>query len=234
MKTTTLARNGVSTEMVGLISRLVDLIPWPARRCAMGDAALLLLDGKHRVAENVFGWSRSAVEVGINEFQNGIVCVNGISTRLKPKTEEKNPELLAEIHAIMEPHSGQNQGSKKTAETDAIFENIRQINALADADTETLRISIDTKATVHVGDCGRSRGVVAVKAFDHDMCTKDKLALGGILEPVTGRSFLFFGANYKTSDFMVDGMFLWWEERKQEFSGLKQLVINLDNGPSNG
>lgn len=105
MKTTTLARNGVSPEMVGLIVRLVDLIPWPDRRRAMGDVTLLLLDGKHRVAENVFGWRRSAVEVGINEFQTGIACVNDISARLKPKTEEKNPKLLAEIHAIMEPHS---------------------------------------------------------------------------------------------------------------------------------
>lgn len=105
MKTTTLAQNGVSTEMVDLISRLVGLIPWPARRCAMGDVTLLLLDGKHRVAENVFGWSRSAVEVGINEFQTGIQCVNDISARLKPKTEEKNPKLLAEIQAIMEPQS---------------------------------------------------------------------------------------------------------------------------------
>jgi len=105
MKTTTLARNGVSTEMVGLISRLVDLIPWPARRCAMGDVTLLLLDGKHRVAENVFGWSRNAVEVGINEFQTGISCVNDISARVKPKTEEKNPMLLADIHAIMDPQS---------------------------------------------------------------------------------------------------------------------------------
>ncbi len=105
MKTTTLARNGVSTEMVGLIARLVDLIPWPERRRAMGDVTLLLLDGKHRVAENVFGWRRSAVEVGLNEFQTGISCVNDISARLKPKTEEKNPKLLAEIHAIMEPNS---------------------------------------------------------------------------------------------------------------------------------
>ncbi len=28
-----------------------------------------------------------------------------------------------------------------------------------------------------------------------------------------------------------DGIVLWWEERRHEFSGLKQLVINLDNGP---
>jgi hypothetical protein len=105
MKTTTLARNGVPAETVDLISRLVVLIPWPARRCAMGDVTLSLLDGKHRVAENVFGWSRTAVEVGINELRTGISCVNDISARVKPKTEEKNPKLLADIHAIMEPQS---------------------------------------------------------------------------------------------------------------------------------
>lgn len=105
MKKTTLARNGVSTEMVDLISRLVELIPWPERRYAMGDVTLLLLDGKHRTAENVFGWNRSAVEVGIKEFQTGISCVNDISARLKPKTEEKNPLLLSEIQSIIEPNS---------------------------------------------------------------------------------------------------------------------------------
>jgi len=105
MKTSTLVRNGVSSELVALISRLTNLIPWPIRRCAMGDVTLTLLDGKHRVAEDVFGWGRSAVELGIKEFQTGLLCVNDISARRKPKTEEKNPELIAEIRTIMEPDS---------------------------------------------------------------------------------------------------------------------------------
>ena len=105
MKTSMLVRNGVSAEIVELISRLINLIPWPMRRGAMGDVTLTLLDGKHRVAEDVFGWGRSAVEVGIKEFQTGLSCVNDISARRKPKTEEKNPELLAEIRSIMEPDS---------------------------------------------------------------------------------------------------------------------------------
>ena len=97
-----------------------------------------------------------------------------------------------------------------------------------------MRISIDTKATVHVGDYsrgGRSRGVQAVKALDHDMCMKEKLVPAGILEPVSGKSFLFFGTNYKTSDFMADGLLLWWRHRQPELPVLKQLVIDLDNGP---
>ena len=108
------------------------------------------------------------------------------------------------------------------------------MNALADADPHTLRISIDTKATVHVGEYsrgGRSRGVVAVKALDHDMCMKHTLVPGGILEPLSGRSFLFLGTNFKTSDFMADGLLLWWRHRGADLHGLKQLVINLDNGP---
>ena len=108
------------------------------------------------------------------------------------------------------------------------------MNALADVDPETLRISMDTKATVNVGEYsryGRSRGLEPVKALDHDMMPKEKLVPGGILEPVSGRSFLFFTSSFKTSDFMVDGLLLWWNERRQELSHVKSLVINMDNGP---
>lgn len=108
------------------------------------------------------------------------------------------------------------------------------MNALADADPETLRISMDTKATVNVGEYsrhGRSRGLEPVKALDHDMMPKQKLVPGGILEPVSGRCFLFFTSSYKTSDFMVDGLLLWWNERSQDISHIKRLVVNMDNGP---
>lgn len=108
------------------------------------------------------------------------------------------------------------------------------MNALADEDPETLRISMDTKATVNVGEYsrhGRSRGLEPVKALDHDMMPKEKLVPGGILEPVSGGSFLFFTSSYKTSDFMADGLLLWWNERRQDLSHVKRLVINMDNGP---
>lgn len=107
---------------------------------------------------------------------------------------------------------------------------------MADADPATLRISIDTKATVHVGEYsrrGQSRGLKSVKALDHDMYTKEKLVPGGILEPVTGKAFIFYTDSNKTSDFMVDGLLLWWNENKekQHFSTVKNLVVNMDNGP---
>jgi len=105
---------------------------------------------------------------------------------------------------------------------------------LADADPETLRISVDTKATIQVGKYsrgGKSRGLEAVEAWDHDMYPREKLVPGGILEPVEGKSFLFFGTSNKTSDFLVDGLETWWLERKHDLQHVKKLVINIDNGP---
>ena len=105
MKTSILNQKGVSPETVALISRLVSLIPWPDRRQAMGDVTVTLLDGKPRVAEEVFGWGRSPVSLGINEFRYGIVCVNDLSGRRKPKSEEKHPDLWADIRQLLEPNS---------------------------------------------------------------------------------------------------------------------------------
>jgi hypothetical protein len=108
------------------------------------------------------------------------------------------------------------------------------VNALADANPEVLRISMDTKATVHIGDYsrnGRSRGLKPVEAWDHDMRPKEKLVPGGILESVTGKTFLFFTSSNKTSDFLVDGLLLWWNSRKEDLVGVRNLVINMDNGP---
>ena len=113
MKTSTVIRNGITPQMIGLIGRLIDMIPWPESRSAMGDVTISILDGKSRVAEDVFGWSRSTAKLGMNEFRSEILCINDLSIRRKPKTEEKNPQLLADIVEIMEPHS-QSESSLRT------------------------------------------------------------------------------------------------------------------------
>jgi len=105
MKTSTVIRKGITPEVIELIGRLVDMIPWPGRRSAIGDVIISLLDGKSRLAEDVFGWSRSTAELGMNELRTKILCVNDLSTRRKPKAENKEPKLLADIVEIMEPHS---------------------------------------------------------------------------------------------------------------------------------
>lgn len=105
---------------------------------------------------------------------------------------------------------------------------------MADSDPQSCRISVDTKATVHVGEYsrgGRSRGTKPVEAWDHDMRPKEKLVPGGILDVSTGSTHLFFTNSNKTSDFMADGLLNWWKERKVSMSGIERLIINMDNGP---
>jgi len=115
-----------------------------------------------------------------------------------------------------------------------IFENVWRENDLADESPEALRISIDTKATLHVGEYsrgGKSRALEPFAAWDHDMRPKEKLAPIGILEVKSGISFMAFTGSHKTSDFIADGLWAWWIERQSALSHIKRLVINLDNGP---
>ena len=125
---------------------------------------------------------------------------------------------------------------KKIPETDAIFDNLNKINKESDLREDSLRISIDTKAKVNLCDSSRggtSRCKKAVQASDHDMGLKDKLAPFGILNMMTGLLTIMFGVSFETSDFIVDCLERWWDENKEENSHIKQLVINLDNGPQN-
>lgn len=115
MRPSVLNQNNISPELAGLITRLVSLIPWPERRQAMGDTVITILDGKPRVAENEFGWNRSAVALGIKEFESGIVCLNDLTKRHKLKSEEKNPDLLTSIRKIIDPYSQTEQPLQKTA-----------------------------------------------------------------------------------------------------------------------
>lgn len=88
-----------------LMTRLVKQIPYEYRRQAMGDVVQTLLEGKSRKAEDVLGWNRHTVELGLNEFRTGIRCISDVSARGKKKVEEANPQLLSDIERILEPHS---------------------------------------------------------------------------------------------------------------------------------
>ena len=125
---------------------------------------------------------------------------------------------------------------KKIPETDAIFDKLNKINKESDLREDSLRISIDTKAKVDLCDSSRggtSRCKKAVQASDHDMGLKDKLAPFGILNLMTGLLTIMFGVSFETSDFIFDCLERWWDENKEQNSHIKQLVINLDNGPQN-
>jgi Rhodopirellula transposase DDE domain len=125
---------------------------------------------------------------------------------------------------------------KKIKETDAIFANVRQENQAADDDPDVIRISMDAKAKVAVGDYsreGESRGDEAVKALDHDPEPEQKLIPQGILDVLSGLLSIFIGTSNGTSDFLADCLEQWWEANQAKYPNARRLVINLDNGPEN-
>ena len=123
---------------------------------------------------------------------------------------------------------------KRVKQTDAIFEELKRVNPEADRSADTLRISIDAKATVNVGPYsrrGRSRS--GTKAADHDFKPEAKLTPFGIFLPEHDDLWLYMARSKVTSDFIVDRLEEWWEGVRLRFLGVKTLVINLDNGPEN-
>jgi len=123
---------------------------------------------------------------------------------------------------------------KRIKETDAIFENVKQENEKSDQRHDSLRISIDTKARVNVGQFsrrGQSRGAEATDAADHDFSPEQKLVPFGILDVLAGLLTIVFGNSCETSDFVVDCLQMWWDQNKGSYTHITQLVINLDNGP---
>ena len=122
---------------------------------------------------------------------------------------------------------------KKIPETDAIFENVITQHALAKANPRILRISIDVKAKVKVGNLSRggySRLLEAPEAEDHDLNWEATLVPFGINEINTDNVFLTFGNSAETSDFIVDALEKWWYERQFMADDYDMLMIDSDNG----
>jgi len=123
---------------------------------------------------------------------------------------------------------------KKIKQADEIFENVWDVNRQSDENPESLRISADAKAKVRIGEFsrnGKSRDREAKKATDHDMNPEFKLVPYGILNVLSGLMTIFFGTSFEMSDFIVDCTEMWWDEHKGAYINIKELVINLDNGP---
>jgi len=122
---------------------------------------------------------------------------------------------------------------KKVPQTDAIFEQVKQVNERADAAGDTLRLSLDAKATVNVGPFSRrGRSRTKTKGADHDFKPEATLTPFGIFSPEHDDLTLYMARSKVTSDFIVDRLEDWWEFNEVRFPGVTRVVLNLDNGLS--
>ena len=75
------------------------------RRLFQAEVATLLCGGSPRLLERRFGWGRDAVTKGLHETRCGIRCVENFSARGAQPCEPKDPQLAADVRAIVEPHT---------------------------------------------------------------------------------------------------------------------------------
>jgi Rhodopirellula transposase DDE domain len=75
------------------------------RRSFMAEVATRLCDGSARKAERRFGWGRNTVDTGLHETTGRIRCVENFTAKARKRSEDKDPQLAADIRAIVEPHT---------------------------------------------------------------------------------------------------------------------------------
>jgi hypothetical protein len=123
---------------------------------------------------------------------------------------------------------------KKVKQTDAIFANVKEVHQQAESEEHTLRLSLDSKATVLIGPFSRGGGSrLGTKGVDHDFKAEGKLTPFGIFRPQTSESDLFFTDSKVSSDFMADMLGRWIDMRAEALKDVRKLILDLDNGPEN-
>jgi DDE family transposase len=75
------------------------------RRLFQAEVTSELCEGSARVAERRFGWGRHTVDQGLHELQQRVRCLENFTARGRQRSEAKNPQLAADIRAIVEPHT---------------------------------------------------------------------------------------------------------------------------------
>lgn len=95
-----------STEVYEeLIRKAARRLKGHQRRLFQAEVADALCQGRPRAAERRFGFDRNAVATGQREAQTGIRCVENFAARARPRTEVKDPQLAADVRALVEPHT---------------------------------------------------------------------------------------------------------------------------------
>ena len=76
-----------------------------ARRLFVARTVRELGPGGQRRPERELGWNRATVRKGMHELERGITCVDAYALRGRKRAEERLPQLLADIRAIVDSQS---------------------------------------------------------------------------------------------------------------------------------
>lgn len=101
-------RGSVTPAQIADLRMAASKMSGATRRSFQAQMTLQYCDGNARLAERVFGWGRSNIEVGLAERRSGIVCVGAQAGYSGGKRwEEKHPEVAAALRELAETHAQQ-------------------------------------------------------------------------------------------------------------------------------
>lgn len=259
------------------------------KRMALAKLSKEVGRGGATLVARTFQVSRNTIAKGRQEVESGVEFVDQFHERGRLRADEKLPNLLQDIQAIVDSQSQtdpsfkteklytritvkeirkqliQEKGYtdkelptlqtintkvnqlgytlkkvkkakpfKKIEQTDAIFRKLKKIHDETKEHSNVVRLSIDTKDRVKIGDYSRGgTSRVAVKAVDHDF-SKVFVTPFGILDVTAEQVALSFTKTKVTADFMVDEIERYWISSGYATSkDIDTLIINSDNGPEN-
>ena len=109
---------------VELYTKTAQELTGSARRLFMARTVKALGRGGNEWACRQLGWSTTTIKKGLRELETGIKCVDACNARGRKRAEEKLPNLLIDIRAIVD---GQSQ-------TDPSFQTTRLYTRLSAAE----------------------------------------------------------------------------------------------------
>ena len=179
-----------------------------------------------------FKSTRLYTRIGAAEVRRQLMAQKGYQEEELPSAETIRCRLNEMGYTLKQVLKAKPQ--KQIPETAAIFKKIHQVNQLADDDPNTLRISIDAKVAVKIGEFDRGGTTrTPTISLDHDFGAISMLTPYGIFVPEFNELSLFFVSSRLTADCIVDLVEQWWAQVKERFPHIRHLVINQDNGPEN-
>jgi len=181
-------------------------------------------------ADPKFQTDRLYTNMSIKEVRNQLIQQFGYTDEELPTVRTLN--TIANENGYTLRTVKKTNPIKTVPETEFIFENLDRLHRLAAEDENIIRLSIDTKDKVKIGEFSRGgMSRVDVNAYDHDF-GDDYIVPFGIMNVKEKTAAIYLSETKVTADFMVDRLEEYWIENGYFNSG-KTLLINADNGSEN-
>src|SRR5216684_4510181 len=95
----------LTDDLKSLLIETAKQLKGSGRRLFLARTVKALGPGGASRAERELGWNRKTIRKGMHELESGIICLDAFSSRGRKRAETHLPNLLADLHAIVDGQS---------------------------------------------------------------------------------------------------------------------------------